>query len=175
MDSVDWLLVALPILLVASVTVYANRYLKSVADFMSGGRLAGRYLLSTARSEMGAGAIGYVAMFEWFSHGGFSVTWWNQLSTPVGLALAITGFVVYRYRQTRALTLAQFFEMRYSRNFRLASGILGFIAGILNFGVIPVIGGKFMVHFLDLPQTIPLLSIQAPTYLVLMGGFLTIT
>ncbi len=175
MHLIDWLFVVLPVVIVAAVTIYANRYLKSVADFMSGGRLAGRYLLSTARSEMGAGAIGYVAMFEWFSHGGFPVTWWGQIASPVGLIMAITGFVIYRYRQTRALTLAQFFEMRYTRSFRLATGILGFIAGVLNFGVIPVIGGKFMVHFLDLPQTIDLFSFTVPTYLVLMGGFLTIT
>jgi SSS family solute:Na+ symporter len=175
MHFIDWLFVVLPVLVVAGVTLYANRYLKSVADFMSGGRLAGRYLLSTARSEMGAGAIGYVAMFEWFSHGGFPVTWWGQIASPVALILAITGFVVYRYRQTRALTLAQFFEMRYSRHFRLATGILGFIAGVLNFGVIPVIGGKFMVHFLDLPQVVHLFSLGVPTYLVLMGCFLTTT
>ncbi len=175
MHFIDWLIVAVPALVVAGVTLYANRYLKSVADFMSGGRLAGRYLLSTARSEMGAGAIGYVAMFEWFSNGGFSLTWWQQLSAPVGLLIAISGFVVYRYRQTRALTLAQFFEMRYNRKFRLVTGALGFIAGILNFGVIPVVGGKFMVHFLDLPQAVHVFSFVIPTYLVLMGCFLTIT
>ena len=175
MHPADWLIVALPVLVVASVTIYANRYLHSVADFMSGGRLAGRYLLSTARSEMGAGAIGYVAMFEWFSHGGFSVTWWQQLANPIGLIVAISGFVIYRYRQTRALTLAQFFEERYSRRFRFATGVLGFIAGLLNFGVIPVIGGKFMVHFLDLPQTLHLFSASVPTYLLLTGGFLTVT
>jgi SSS family solute:Na+ symporter len=172
---IDWLIVLFPVLLVMAVTFHANRYLKSVADFMSGGRLAGRYLLSTARSEMGAGAIGYVAMFEWFSHGGFPVTWWNQIAAPVGLILAITGFVIYRFRQTRALTLAQFFEMRYSRNFRIATGILGFIAGVLNFGVIPVIGGKFMVYFLDFPQFVTVLSLSIPTYLILTACFLTIT
>src|ERR1700743_3224274 len=154
MHLIDWLLVVLPVLIVAAVTIYANRYLKSVADFMSGGRLAGRYLLSTARSEMGAGAIGYVAMFEWFSKGGFPVTWWSQIASPVALILAISGFVVYRYRQTRALTLAQFFEMRYSTRFRLATGVLGFIAGVLNFGVIPVVGGKMMAAFLELPQSV---------------------
>ena len=175
MYAIDWLIVILPVLVVAAVTIYANRYLKSVADFMSGGRLAGRYLLSTARSEMGAGAIGYVSMFEWFSHGGFSVSWWSQLATPIGLIVAISGFVVYRYRQTRALTLAQFFEMRYSRSFRFATGILGFIAGLLNFGVIPVIGGKLMVAFLDLPQSIHFFSIAIPTYLLLTATFLTAT
>lgn len=175
MHLIDWIIVLVPVLIVAGACFYANRYLKSVADFTSGGRLAGRYLLSTARSEMGAGAIGYVAMFEWFSHGGFSVTWWWQLAVPVGLIVATSGFVVYRYRQTRALTLAQFFEMRYSRSFRFVTGLIAFGAGIFNFGVIPVVGGKFMVHFLNFPQTVQIFSWTAPTYLLAMGTFLTIT
>jgi SSS family solute:Na+ symporter len=175
MHLIDWLIVAIPVFVVGAFVIYTRRYLKSVADFMAGGRLADRYLLSTARSEMGAGAIGYVAMFEWFSNGGFPVTWWNQLATPVFLVLAITGFVIYRYRQTRALTLAQFFEMRYSRNFRTATGLLGFISGVLNFGVIPVIGGKFMVYFLDLPQSVFLFTFAIPTYLLLTAIFLTLT
>jgi len=175
MHLIDWLLVALPVVVVGIVTLRARRYLKSVADFMAGGRLAGRYLLSTARSEMGAGAIAYVAMFEWFAHGGFSITWWSLLAAPIGLILSISGFVVYRYRQTRALTLAQFFEMRYSRSFRFFTGLLAFVAGLLNFGVIPVIGGKFMVYFLGLPDHLHLLAFDVPTYLVLMGCFLTAT
>jgi SSS family solute:Na+ symporter len=175
MYLLDWLIVAAPVVIVVGVTIYAHQYLKSVADFLSGGRLAGRYLLSTASSEMGAGAIAYVAMFEWFSHGGFPVSWWGALTAPVALIVSISGFVVYRFRQTRALTLAQFFEMRYTRKFRLATGLLGFISGLLNFGVIPVIGGKFMVSFLDLPPTFQLGPLVIPTYLALMGGFLTTT
>ena len=175
MTWIDSLIVALPLVTVLAVTAYARRYLKSVADFMAGGRLGGRYLLATARSEMGAGAIGYVAMFEWFSHGGFSVGWWQNVAGPIGLIITITGYVGYRYRQTRALTLAQFFEMRYSRSFRFFTGILASIAGLLNFGVIPVVGGKFMVHFLDLPQQVVIFSCQVPTYLILMGVFLSLT
>jgi SSS family solute:Na+ symporter len=175
MSFIDSLIVAVPLIVVLAVTLYARRYLKSVADFMAGGRLGGRYLLSTARSEMGAGAIAYVSMFAWFSHGGFSLVWWKQLAAPVGLILSISGFVIYRYRQTRALTLGQFFEMRYNRKFRLVTGGLSFIAGLLNFGVIPVIGGKFMVYFLDFPLQVHFFSLSIPTYLILMGIFLTLT
>ena len=175
MQLLDWLIVALPLLVVGIATFYANRYLKSVVDFMSGGRLAGRYLLSTARSEMGAGAIAYVSFFELFGNGGFALSWWGQLAVPATLIVAISGFVVYRYRQTRALTLAQFFEMRYSRSFRLFTGGLAFFAGLMNFGVIPVIGGKFVVYFLGLPPVLVISSLHVPTYLVLMACFLTVT
>lgn len=175
MTFIDAFIVAFPLMTVLAVTIHARRYLKSVADFMAGSRLGGRYLLATAKSEMGAGAIGFVAMFEWFSHGGFAFRWWGQAAGVVGLIIGIFGWVSYRYRQTRALTLAQFFEMRYSRNFRLFTGLLAFVAGLLNFGVIPVVGGKFMVHFLNLPQYISIFSYGIPTYLLLMGGFLATT
>src|SRR5580693_7243209 len=103
MHLIDWLLVALPVLVVAYFALYTRKYLKSVADFMAGGRNAGRYLLCTARSEMGAGAVAYVAFFEMFQRSGFAIRWWSLLSIPIGLILAISGFVMYRYRQTRAL------------------------------------------------------------------------
>ncbi|RZL51524.1 MAG: sodium:proline symporter, partial [Variovorax sp.] len=91
------------------------------------------------------------------------------------LFVAVTGFVIYRYRQTRALTLAQFFEMRYSRRFRLFTGLLAFGAGIVNFGIIPCIGARFMVNFLELPQAIAIAGLATPTYLLVMATFLTIS
>jgi SSS family solute:Na+ symporter len=101
--------------------------------------------------------------------------WWGNLTNIVSLVASIAGFVIYRYRQTRALTLAQFFEMRYSRRFRLFAGILGFSAGVVNYGVIPVIGARFFVYFLDLPLTVHLFVWTIPTYLLLMGLSLTIS
>lgn len=48
--GIDWLLLLLPLLLVIGVALYTQRYMKSVADFLSGRRLAGRYLLAVARA-----------------------------------------------------------------------------------------------------------------------------
>ncbi|HEY5792405.1 MAG TPA: hypothetical protein VIS74_03845 [Chthoniobacterales bacterium] len=174
MKLIDWLLIALPIAIVVGIALYTRRYVRSVTDFMAGGRCAGRYLLSTAGSEMTAGAALFVATLEQFSVTGFTIQWWSQILTPVGLLLAITGFVGYRYRQTRALTLGQFFEMRYSRNFRLYAGVLGFLAGIINFGVIPAVEARFFVHFLNLPATLPIFSLAIPTDLLLMTLFLAL-
>ena len=175
MHFIDWIIVAVPMLIVLGIAWYTRRFLKSVADFMAGGRNAGRYLLCTARSEQGVGAVVFVAMFEMISNAGFTMGWWGMISIPVGLFVAITGFVIYRYRESRALTLAQFFEIRYSRKLRLFMGGLAFVAGIVNFGIIPVIGSRFFVYFLGLPQALHVLSVEVPTYIPLMGFFLTVT
>jgi len=118
MYRADWVIMFAPLLVVAIIGIYTRRYVKSVADFMAGGRNAGRYLMCTARSGMG-GAVTFVAANEYFPKSGFVLGWWGQLWGLVGLLTAIYGFVSYRFRQTRAMTLAQFFEMRYSRRFRL--------------------------------------------------------
>lgn len=175
MALLDWIAVCVPLVMVISIAAYTGRYLKSVADYMAGGRCAGRYMLCVARGEMGAGACVFVAMFEIFSKAGFTFTWWSWLTLPAYLLVAITGFVVYRYRETRALTIAQFFEMRYSRHFRVFAGGLGFFAGILNFGIIPAIGARFFVYFLGLPSQVMIWGFSIPTFVLLMALFLSIT
>lgn len=175
MHTIDWIFLLLPVAIVLVVGIYTQRYLKSVSDFMAGGRMAGPYLLAVAKGEMQAGAVVFVASFEMISRAGFTLTWWLWISVPMGLIFAIFGFVIYRYRETRAMTLAQFFELRYSRSFRVFTGLLGFGAGIVNFGIIPAVGSRCMVYFLGLPPEISLFSWIVPTYIPLMAGFLTIT
>src|SRR3954467_8844785 len=126
MQAVDWVLVVLPLLVVVAFAVYTNRFVKSVADFLSGGRCAGRYLLANARGESDAGLSNTSAQFERILISGFVLSFWDKLFYPVILLFTIGEFVTYRFRETRAMTLAQFFEIRYSRAFRLYMGILGF-------------------------------------------------
>jgi len=149
--------------------------MKSVAHFMSGGRLGGRYLLAVAKGEMQAGAVMFVASWEIFAQSGFVPTWWGWISAPVIVVVAAFGFVIYRFRQTQAMTLAQFFEMRYSRNFRLFTGVLGFTAGIINFGIIPAVGARFIVYYLQWPDIVVWGSFSVQTYILVMAVLLSIT
>lgn len=175
MQLIDWLLIALPLLGLLFVALYTRKYMKGVADFLSGGRMAGRYLLALAKGEQGVGAVVFVATFEMISKSGFILTWWGWLSVPVTLIVGISGWVIYRFRETRALTLAQFFEIRYSKSFRIFTGFLGFAAGMANFGIIPIIGARFMTYFLGLPQTLSVFGWIVPTHIPLMALLLGIT
>ena len=130
---------------------YTRRYTRSVADFLSANRCAGRYLLTIADGIAGVGAISIVASWEQFYQGGFASMHWGGMLAPLALILAMSGWVIYRYRQTRAMTLAQFLEMRYSRGFRIFAGFLCFLSGVLNYGIFPAVTGRFLIYFLDLP------------------------
>lgn len=174
MKPVDWIIAFMPLVFVLAVSWYAMRYMKSVTHFLSGGRVGGRYLLAVAGGELQSGAVVFVALFEVIGKSGLSTNWWNMISVPVWLFLTVSGFVLYRYRQTRAMTLAQFFELRYSKSFRFFTGILGFIAGVLNFGIIPAIGARFLVYFLGLPPEFTLWGFTLPTYIPLMGLFISV-
>lgn len=175
MHWIDWTIIVAPLLTIFGLALYTRRYMRSVADFLSGGRLAGRYLLAVAKGEMNAGAVVFVALFEVIAKSGFTMTWWTWMSVPVSLILAITGFVIYRYRETRAMTLAQFFEIRYSKSFRIFTGLLGFGAGIVNFGIIPAVSARFFIYFLGLPPDLSIAAWTIPTYIPLMAVLLSIT
>lgn len=175
MHWLDWLLVCVTMAAMVWIAIYTRRYMNSVADFLSGGRVAGRYLLAVAKGEMGAGAVCFVAAFEIMNKAGFALGWWGWINIPVGLVISISGFVIYRYRETRVMTLAQFFEVRYSKSFRIFTGFLGFGAGIVNFGIIPEVGARFLVYFLGIPATLSVFGYAVPAYIPLMALLLSIT
>ena len=174
MSWIDWTIVAVPLIVIAIVAFRTQKHVTSVAEFMAGGRLGGRYLVCNARGEMGMAIIGIVAAYELFYQAGFTIGWWQMMTIPMGLFIALTGYVYYRYRETRAMTLAQFFEIRYSKSFRLFAGFLGFLSGLINYGIFPAVSARFFVYFCGLPQEVHLFSLAVPTFAVIMVIYLTL-
>lgn len=174
MHSLDWgiLLGLLGLLLL--ICWGASTLTKSVADFLAANRLAGRYLLSIGQGLTGLGAITIAANFEKYYQAGFAAYWWMQMVVPIGLIIALSGFVVYRYRETRAMTMAQFFEMRYSHRFRIFSGMLAWGSGILNYGIFPAVSARFLIYFTGLPQDFQFLGLTIPTLAATMLVLLSI-
>ena len=173
MHSIDWILVVVPIVVVVAVAIYTRRYVKSVADFLAGGRCAGRYLLANARGESDSGLANTSARFEIILVSGFVLNFWEKVSTPIILLVGISGFVVYRFRETRAMTLAQFLEMRYSRRYRFFMGALAFLSGILNYGIFPAVSARFFIYFLDLPHSFSLGPVTVSTFAAIMFAYLS--
>jgi len=148
---IDWTILVLLIGFITAVAISTKKYMQSVADFLSASRCAGKYLLGVADGISGLGAISIIALFEMNYKAGFTASWWKLMLLPVGVVIASTGWVQYRFRQTRAMTMAQFFEIRYSRSFRVFAGIMGYISGIINFGIFPAVGGRFFQYYCGFP------------------------
>ena len=143
----DWAIVAGLLGLMTFAALSTRKYNKGVVDFLSAGRCARKYVLGVAEGLSCVGAITIVAWFEAFYRGGFSVAWWTMVTLLAQVLVAMSGWIAYRYRQTRAMTLAQILEMRYSKNFRVFAGFVIFISGTLNFGLFPAIAGRFFQYY----------------------------
>ncbi|MFI4912673.1 MAG: sodium:solute symporter [Sedimentisphaeraceae bacterium JB056] len=154
---IDWVVILAVMGIIIGIAVWANRYTLGVADFLAANRCAGRYLLSVAGNVAAVGVITIVAQFEKFYEIGFASAFWYDIINPFAWGLALGGWVTYRYRQTKAMTMGQFFEIRYSGKFRIFSGIVAWVSGIINYGVFPAITARFFIYFCDLPRySIPL-------------------
>lgn len=149
---IDW---AIVLVVFSGMVISVNTtkgLMKSVTDFLSAGRAAGRYLLSISGGIAGLGAISTVMFLEMGYVAGFSLSWWGLSQGIIILFLTMSGWVIYRFRSTRCLTLSQFFEKRYSRKFRIFTGIVAFVAGIINFGIFPAVGAQFFIQFCGFPD-----------------------
>jgi len=175
LSLIDWLIVLVSMVALIGVVRMSKGFMKSVADFLSAGRTAGRYMITVSQGMAMIGSITIVGQWEMNYVAGFVLRWWEFTMGAVLLAVTVSGWVLYRFRQTRAFTLAQFFEIRYSRNFRIFAGILGFISGILNFGIFPAVSARFIIYFCGLPLYISVLGLQVSTFPLVMAAFLSIS
>ena len=177
LHAIDWFIILGLLTFITAMAIRTKRYTKSVAGFLAANRTAGRYLLCICDGIAGLGAISIIMMFEMFYEAGFTIAWWEMYRLAIIPAvLSLSGWIIYRFRQTRALTLAQFFEMRYSKSFRVFCGILMWVSGVVNFGIFPSVGARFFIHFLGIPETTAiyvlfmLILLSFALFFTFMGG-----
>ena len=168
MQPLDWGIIIAFMLVLAGAAWSTHKHTRSVSGFLAAERCGGRYLICVANEISKVGVISLVWFFEISYEVGFSSLWWRLMEEPALIVIALSGWVAYRFRQTRAMTLAEFFEKRYSRNFRVFAGILAYIAGIINFGIFPSVGARFFIAMCDLPTHYMLGGVECSMYVTLM-------
>jgi len=168
MALADWTILAVVLAVMVTGVVASRRYMRSVSDFLAAGRTAGRYVISLSQGMAALGAITIVGTLEMNYVAGFSMSWWGFTMSVVVLVITVSGWVIYRFRQSRALTLAEFFERRYSRGFRIFAGLIAFLSGLINFGIFPAVGARFFIYFCGLPASLAVLGLAIPTFPLVM-------
>ena len=170
----DWLIIILPVIFVLYMGFYSRRYIRGVADFLSAGRLCGRYVICVADMANALSIIGLVSYVEVHYRTGFSLAFWSYLTIPVTVFMGLTGFCFYRFRETKAMSLGQFLEMRYNRPFRIIAAFLRSISEMLANMIMPAVGARIFIYFLGLPPELSLFGLKIPTFIFLTLLILTI-
>jgi SSS family solute:Na+ symporter len=168
MTTLDYLIIGIPLIIVLFISLSLRRYMNSVADFLAANRCAGRYLICSASGELGAAVMGMVGGMEAFSKTGVSMGFWGNFTTIIFFIFTLFGVVTYRFRQTRCLTFHQFLEVRYSRGLRIFASSMNIFSGMINFGLIPAVGGRFFVYFCGLPDEVHWGGFPIPTFAIVM-------
>jgi SSS family solute:Na+ symporter len=150
------------------MVMISKRLVKSVTDFLAAGRTGGRYVISMFQGTAALGAITVVGALEMNYVAGFNLRWWEMWTAVILVGMSVLGWVVYRFRQTRALTMAQFFEIRYSRKFRIFAGLLAFVSGVINLGIFPAVSARFFIYFCGLPEYVNIIGIPVSMFAVVM-------
>ena len=164
MHWIDWCIVIIPVLAVFSLAVYSKKFVRGVVDYLAAGRVAGRYVITVGDMTAGLGIITLVALVEANYQTGIAVSFWNIITTPVGILVGLTGFCIYRFRESKALSNGQFLEMRYSRSFRIIASSIRLIAEMLCNSIGPAVAANFFIYFFGLPHKVMIWGYLIPTF-----------
>ncbi len=167
-SPLDWLIIILPVAFILYMGWYSKRYAVQVSDFLSAGRLCGRYVISMASIANGLAILTLVSYVEIHYRTGFALTFWSNLTMPLGIILSLTGFVTYRFRETKAMSYGQYIEMRYSRGLRIFASALRSSSEVLANMIMPAIAGRFFIYFFGMPQHFTVFGVEIPTFNVII-------
>lgn len=174
MYGIDWYIVITMVIGLLFVAWYSKRHIQSVSDFLSANRCAGRYLLTISDGISGISLVSVLAVCEMYYRSGFVANWWISGTILITSFIAISGWVIYRFRETRAMTMAQFFELRYSKKFRIFAGMVCWFSGIINYGIFPIVTARVIVHLMGMPLTVSLAGLEVQTTSLVMPVVLVI-
>lgn len=133
--TIDWLIVVVFLIGSTIVGLWSRRYIHGVESFLIAERRVPGYLgvASIIASEMGLVTVMYAAQ-QGFT-GGFAAFHIAVSASIVAFLVGVTGFIVVPLRKSGAMTIPEFYELRFGRGTRLVGGIILAFSGILNMGM----------------------------------------
>lgn len=174
MNVVDWLIVVFPLVFVILIAWRTRKYAKDVTNFISSGRTCGRYVILVGDVAESLSVLTLVSYIESHYRNGFGTAFWSSLLMPLGVFLSLFGYCNYRMRETKAQSLGQFIEIRYSRKLRVFAAALRCTSEMLTNMIMPAIAARFFIYFWDLPHQFTFLGLTISTFHVIMFVVLTL-
>ena len=168
MSWYGYLIVLVPLALIMYMGWNSRKYIHSVADFLSVGRVARRYVMCVSSVANALSVTGLIAYVEMQYKSGLALNFWQSIILPLGTLLSLTGYCYYRFRETRAMSVGQFLEMRYNRKLRIFASGLRSTAEVIANMIMPAVAARFFIYLLDLPNEFVLFGVTFSTFMVLI-------
>lgn len=167
----DWAIVAVYLSGTVALGIFANRFIKDMADYMVAGRSLKSFIsvATMLGSEIGLVTVMYTSQKGVV--GGFAAFHMGLAAGLTCLLVGLTGFIVVPLRRTGVMTIPEFYEQRYGRGVRILGGAILSIAGILNMGVYLKAGGIFVTELTGMSDPVMVNWVMA----TLIGLVLTYT
>jgi SSS family solute:Na+ symporter len=177
--TLDWIIVCVYICIPVVIGILVRKYIRRLSDFIVAGRSLRLFIAiaTLTGTELGLVTVMYNSELG-FLHG-FSAFHIGIIETFCILAIGLTGFIVYKLRQHKVMTIPEFYEIRFGRDVRIFGGIILALGGILNMGLFLQAGARFMMGItgysnpagLKLFMTVMLLMVLVYT---VMGGMVSV-
>jgi len=152
------------------MAIYINTHVKSVADFLVSGRKVRVWLSMGAGIAGEIGLVTIVSVCEQGYMRGFGFILLSVLTMFVTIPLfGIFGFGIQRFRATKAMSVPQYIEMRYSKGLRVLTGIFNSIAGVLQMMIFPIVGARFVRVLINAPETVMLGGVEIQSSWIIMA------
>ncbi len=177
--NLDWGIVAVYLTVAVAIGIIANRYVSSMADFVVAGRTV-RTALAVATltgTELGLVTVMYCAQ-KGFT-GGFAAFHIGVASGVVTFFVGLTGFIVVRLRRHGALTIPDYYRMRFGKKTQIAGGLMLSFGGILNMGMFLKAGSMFIVGITGLQNEAALMWVMVALlvlvlFYTVLGGMISV-
>jgi SSS family solute:Na+ symporter len=137
--TIDWIIVMVYICIPVVIGIIVRKYVRQLSDFIVAGRSLKLFvaIATLTGTELGLSELGF--------RNGFSAFHVGIIETACILAIGLTGFIVYKLRELRIMTIPEFYEKRFGRKVRIIGGFLLATGGILNMGLFLQAGARFMM------------------------------
>jgi SSS family solute:Na+ symporter len=143
--TIDWIIVSVYICIPVVIGLIVRKYIRQLSDFIVAGRSLRLFIAiaTLTGTELGLVTVMYNSELG-FLHG-FSAFHIGVIETACILAIGLTGFIVYKLRQHRVMTIPEFYDKRFGKNVRIVGGFILALGGILNMGLFLQAGARFMM------------------------------
>ncbi len=143
--TADWIIVLIYICIPVVIGIVVRKHIRQLSDFIVASRSLRLFIAIATLTGTELGLVTVMYNSELGFKYGLSAFHVALIESFCVLAVGVTGFIVYKLRQLKIMTIPEFYEKRFGRGVRIIGGTTLALGGILNMGLFLQAGARFMM------------------------------